>query len=839
MMFISFMRTIILISISIFSLFILSTISDDIPSDYPDENPEIHFNKLSRKANSIHRSNTLKNINQSSLSRTGRDVVVVVRDAGMVGPHIDFKGRITNISNSSGFPDHHEDLVAGCIGGAGNLNPIVEGMAPHASIFTVQYNPRFDRIDTTLGLHKYHGAVISNTSYGDQSALCSGGYNQNAHNVDKQLFENPTLMHVFASGNSGGTDCGNGYGTEFGNLEGGHLTAKNGITVGSVTPFGTLSGFSSRGPTQDKRLKPDLLAMGQDYMTTFPPHDFRTIQGTSFSSPAVAGIMAQLYQGYKDLNQGANPPSALIKSVMCNTAEDLGNSGPDYKHGFGLVNAKRAYESLVNSQYLMDSLQVLASNSHNLQIPAGISEVRVMLYWPDKEATAGSTKGLITDLDLSLTDTSSNQYLPLVLDPSPNTISLNRPAQPGVDTLNNIEQVVIKNPQAGTYQIHVTGADMPVGKTGYYLTWFFFEDEIEVTFPYGNESFTPQEDVIIRWDAYSDTGTFDVDYTLNNGQSWTSIASGVNGALRYQSWQTPNQVSGQVRIRVSRGGQVSESKENFTIIKTPSNLQFARVCQDFVTLTWGAVPGATDYDIFVLGEMYMDSVGTTSNTFFEPKIRYQKENWFSVRARGTNGIVGRRAIAVVQDSGVLVNCAGVAPTALFGIDTILCDSQVVYLNDSSIKSPDVWTWEVSPSAGVSFIQKTTNSSSNPVLSFTDTGIYEITLIVVNQFGRDTISKTAHIKNCSVSINDPINNLSIKVSPNPTIGKIRLQINDRHASSYHVQIVDIHGKQFYYQELIDSGNYVDETFDFHHLPSGIYFLRVFDGKSSQTIKLVFK
>ncbi len=798
---------------------------------------EHHAFKLSEKSNSIHRSNVIKGMGNIASRVTGEGVKVMIRDEGTIGPHIDFKGRVTNLISRSGGPDHHEDLIAGCIAGAGNLDPTISGMAPHALLFAVTYTDHFSGLDTTLGMHKYQNVMISNSSYGDLTAPCNGDYNQFASTVDKQLFENPSLMHVFAGGNEGNEDCG--YVRGFGNMAGGHLIAKNAIAVGSVSPLSVVSWFSSRGPGKDKRLKPDLVAMGEDYNTTFPPNTYDVAVGTSFAAPAVAGIMAQLYQAYKELHSGINPPSALIKALMCNTAEDLGNPGPDYKHGFGLVHAGRAYESLKNQQYLSDSLQVSATHTHNLQIPAGISEARIMLYWPDKEGMPGAAKTLITDLDVSLTDTANQTYLPLVLDPTPNLTNLNRNAQPGIDTLNNIEQIVLKNPQAGSYQIHVDGTSMPVGKTGYYLSWFFFKDELQVTFPYGGEAFAPQEDVIIRWDAYSDTGTFDVDYSLNNGRNWTSIATGVNGALRYQLWQTPAQISGQARIRVTRGTQTSESQQNFTIIESPDNLQFARVCQDFVSLTWDAVTGATSYDVFVLGEKYMDSVGSTSNTFFEPKIRYQNENWFSVRARGDSGIVGRRAIAVKQNPGILLNCAGVAPTALFSVDTVICDSQFVFLRDHSLKSPDNWSWSVSPAQGVSYIQNTSNSSRHPILSFVDTGTYQISLQVASQFGMDSSTQTVLIKSCNTPIENDFGKTAISVFPNPNNGVFRLKIEGKAPATYQIELIDLQGKSVHRFQLTSSGNRVDQTFDFSHLVAGIYFMRIDDGRQRQVVKVVKK
>ncbi len=788
---------------------------------------------IARGQIALHKANLINNHLDEGLRFGGSGVKVLVRDEGFIGPHIDFKNRVTSNSNlPSGAPDHHEDVVTGCIGGGGNLDPMIIGLAPEAIIHVIRYSRNFN--DSTLYFHKNKGFLITNSSWGEN---CNEGYTNRSATVDKQLFENPILMHVFSAGNAGVSDCGYGAGPGYGNIEGGHLAAKNAIAVGSVSVLSFLSGFSSRGPTADKRLKPDMLAMGEDYQTTFPPNTYQTRNGTSYAAPAVAGIMAQLYQAYKEMHNGTNPPSALIKAIMCNTAEDLGNPGPDYSHGFGLVHAGRAYESLRDRQYIADSLPQLGSHSHNLTIPTGISEARIMLYWPDKEAAPGATKALVNDLDITLTDSAGTVFQPLVLDPTPILARLRANAVPGTDTLNNIEQIVLKNPAPGTYQIHVNGSIMPLGKVGYYLTYYFFKDTLQLTFPLGGEAFRPSEDLILRWDAYSDTGAFDIDYTLDDGRSWTPIASNVSGALRYQTWQTPAQISGQARVRVRRGPQSSESRANFTLIETPINIQFARVCQDFISLTWDAVPGATAYDIYVLGEKYMDSVGTTTNTFFEPNIRYQNENWFSVRARGDSGIVGRRAIAVKQDAGMLMSCAGVAPTANFILDTVLCDSQWVFLQDLSLKSPDSWEWQVSPAAGISFVQQTSDTSSNPILSFADTGTYQVTLKVVNQFGVDSVTQALHFTGCSVAIERPLKQVTVEVSPNPTSDRLRLRLTGRLKPVYQVELIDMLGKRVLSHRLTRQGNMLEAELQLQDLPAGIYFLSVEDGVTRQVLKVV--
>jgi len=89
----------------------------------------------------LHRANLINNsLGDSSSRLTGKNVKILVRDEGFVGPHIDFKNRVTSSSNlPSGAPDHHEDVVTGCIAGAGNLDPLILGLAPESNIHAIRY----------------------------------------------------------------------------------------------------------------------------------------------------------------------------------------------------------------------------------------------------------------------------------------------------------------------------------------------------------------------------------------------------------------------------------------------------------------------------------------------------------------------------------------------------------------------------------------------------------------------------------------------------------------------------------------------------------------------------
>ncbi|MBK7697020.1 MAG: S8 family serine peptidase [Saprospiraceae bacterium] len=139
---------------------------------------------------------------------------------------------------------------------------------------------------------------------------------------------------MFSAGNSNNQNCGYGAGNQWGNITGGHKIGKNVLTAANVQINGLIDPSSSRGPTKDGRLKPDVASRGNGQLSTQDGNIYQVGGGTSAASPGVAGTAALLYQAYKNFNKGINPPSALIKATLMNTATDIGTPGPDYVFWF-------------------------------------------------------------------------------------------------------------------------------------------------------------------------------------------------------------------------------------------------------------------------------------------------------------------------------------------------------------------------------------------------------------------------------------------------------------------------------------------------------------------------
>ncbi len=702
---------------------------------YIEEIPDVSVpeNKVER---TNHRSNFLRSYQANGLFYRGDNVTVMMQDDGIIGPHIDFTGR-TDQSNCSGCStsasQSHGDHVAGTIMGAGNLDPATRGMADGVKLLV--YNSSNGNFSAVPALYNSDSLVITSKSYGDG---CNNGYTSLARQLDQQVRQMPALSHVFSAGNSGTQNCGYGAGSGWGNITGGHKSAKNVYAVGNLTKFDVIANSSSRGPSEDGRIKPDICAVGTSVNSTQPDNTYGTKTGTSMACPGVAGVLAQLYDAYRD-DFGSNPHSSLIKACVLNGAEDLGNIGPDYTYGWGRINAKKSYEIFHNNQFIYDSITQGATKNHTITVPAGVKELKVMVYWMDYEASTSAATALVNDIDMQITDPSSTVFLPWLLDPTPNAIILNTPATNGADHLNNMEQIVINNPQTGNYTVNLNGFAIPQGPQKYYLVYSYIFDEITVTYPNGGEPFEPSTSEVVRWDAQKGNGLFTVEYSIDAGVTWNLIGT-TTGDKLYYNWSVPNVLTGKALVRVTQGSISDVSDTVFSIIDVPNNLDFSWSCPDSSKLTWDAVPGAISYEISMLGGKYMDSIGTSSTNNFTVLQPSSSTDWYSVKAIGPDNAISERHIAI-QKSGNEFACLWSTPTALFTLDCYDAgEHYCVTLNNQSVNADATsnYSWYF-PNGTPS-----TSNDMNPTVCFPSAGDYDVALVVDNGFATDSVYLTDNI-----------------------------------------------------------------------------------------------
>jgi hypothetical protein len=578
---------------------------------------------------------------QNGKGLLGKGVSIGIGDDADVSSHIDFSGRLIN--RAYGFANDHGVHVTGTAAGSGLFNPLYRGMAPRATIVSQIYA---GIIYNTPSYITDHGMVLTNNSYHTGELNCPGNsvYDINSRFVDAQTLGYNQLLHVVAAGNDGSYSCA-GFPAGFATVKSGWQCAKNVLTVGAakIDDY-TIAPFSSRGPVKDGRLKPELVANGWAVSSTFPNNNYAWYFGTSMASPQVAGALSLLYERYRQLNGGANPPAALIKAAACNTAEDLGNPGPDFTFGFGLLNARRALEAIEQNRYFTGSLANGAGSTHNISVPAGARRLKVLLYWMDKEGLPNAAVHLVNDLDLTVSGPGGT-VLPLVLDASPAGVNL--PAVPGADHLNNIEQVVIENPANGSYTININGFAVPQGPQQYVVVYEIVNPGVTVEYPYGGETWVPNAVENIRWNAYGNEGnTFTVEYSGNNGASWTVLSNAVPANARSYNWPTgPATPTDSALVRVTRNGTalVGQSSRPFVVLAQPV-VTATTVCDGAVQLNWAAVTNATGYDVMRINGDTMQVIGSTNGLSFVVKgLAAGNTHWLAVRAKTANA-VGRRSV---------------------------------------------------------------------------------------------------------------------------------------------------------------------------------------------------
>lgn len=426
----------------------------------------------------------------------GSGVKVGVWDAGSVrATHRELTGRVT-LQNASAPIDDHATHVAGTIGAAG-ADVSAKGMAPKARIDSYDWNNDYAEATAaaTASAADFSGVCVSNHSYGYNAAIADmGRYENEARTSDALAVSSPYLLSFWAAGN-----------------EQDYLTAKSGfqsitfnalaknvLTVGAVNDAvsggvrqlaaATMSGFSSWGPCDDGRIKPDLVANGVSVYSSVSTGDAAydgTYDGTSMATPSAAGSAALLVQSYQKLF-GQRPSAALLKALLIHTADDLGNPGPDYKFGWGHINVKAAADVLAahkNSAGAPKIFEGALTNSSRSGIHTiswdGVSPIRASLVWIDPAGVAQSaadsrTPNLVHDLDLKVTAPGgATTHLPFVM---PfvgvwTNASFSANATTGRNKTDNVEQVLIARPSApGTYTITIsTAAPLTTASQAYAL----------------------------------------------------------------------------------------------------------------------------------------------------------------------------------------------------------------------------------------------------------------------------------------------------------------------------------------------------------------------------------
>jgi len=426
---------------------------------------------------------------------TGNGVRVGMWDMGYIDTtHGDLVNRIILADNEPLSASEHATKVAGTLGGDGSWSEAAgddplqwRGIATEVEFYSYiieldYYTELESEYDEAINTHYID---LSQNSWGTPTVL--GDYVLESSKYDNIIrgIYGKKIQIIFAAGNE-----------QLGTLDGFHTiaapggTAKNTITVGATrSDNDDIAKYtyekewgSSFGPTDDGRIKPDLMAPGCQFnvyrnryfdksiWTTIPynpNHPYCPSEwycggcGTSMSAPVVSGAIALMLEqfGRGVRPELTNPLPSTLKAILIHTAKDINDFGPDFRSGYGRINVTTAIDIIRDSNNIIveDDVSTGQTDTYIRGVSPGTTELKVTLVWDDEPGTPGALKELINDLDLVLTDPCGIVHYPWLLDH-------NNPANPaatGIDRLNNVEQVYITNPISGIWHIDVTGYSVP------------------------------------------------------------------------------------------------------------------------------------------------------------------------------------------------------------------------------------------------------------------------------------------------------------------------------------------------------------------------------------------
>ncbi len=385
------------------------------------------------------RANTLHTGGVSGLDLDGQDMIVGEWDGGAVrGTHQLLDGRIEQIDGSTDIGDHATHVAGTLVGNGTVVNGAAKGMLPEGTLWAHDWFSDYPEMITAAG----NGLLVSNHSYGSNIQNAPlwrlGYYDNDARGLDNIHYNAPYYLACVSAGNDrqSGVNPGDGgfdYLTDM-------STAKNALTVAATFEVlnytgpssVAMSGFSSWGPTDDGRVKPDISGKGVNMYSSVAGTNsaYANYSGTSMSSPNVAGSIVLLQQYYNQLN-GSFMKGATLRGLAIHTADETGSAdGPDYRFGWGLLNVQRGAEVIGgadDSSFIIEE-SIASGETLVFSVSANGTEPLVgTVAWTDPPGTPlpanatsldDPTPMLVNDVDFRLISAAGVEAFPWRLDPS-------------------------------------------------------------------------------------------------------------------------------------------------------------------------------------------------------------------------------------------------------------------------------------------------------------------------------------------------------------------------------------------------------------------------------------
>jgi subtilisin-like proprotein convertase family protein len=580
------------------------------------------------------RANHLNTGGSLGLNLNGQGLTVREWDGGNVRTtHNAFGGRVTVVDDpANAMTISHATHVCGTLV-AGPSPGTVKGMAWQANARTFNWTDD----DAEAISEAQLGMLVSNHSYGTPitsngatiPASFVGSYSGDAAIWDDIAYNAPYFLAVMSAGNDGDNENNAeplSYG--FDKLVG-NKTAKNNLVVascadvavandGSVNPANiNISDFSSEGPTDDLRIKPDITGNGENLTSTNNTSNTSTlaISGTSMASPNVAGTLILVQQHYKNVTNSFMR-AATLKGLACNTADDAGETGPDPIFGWGLLNAKKAVETINNNGL---SSWISEENLNNNQVysmtvnsPGGIP-LMASITWTDVPGESQNlfandpTPALVNDLDIRITRNNTTSFPWRLIDPASPAIRLEDNA------VDNVEQVKIDSPTAGQYTITVSHKrNLVTGNQKYSLVITGLSSAFAINSTSDNLSICSDQNAVFTYNytqVGSGTTTFSaVDLPSGATASFSPPTLSANGTVTMTITGLSNITPNEYFIGI-KGTSTTDTETRYkslrvyngtfqqVVLQSPTNGQQA--LSPTTNLNWAAQPNAQNYRVQV------------------------------------------------------------------------------------------------------------------------------------------------------------------------------------------------------------------------------------------------
>ncbi len=774
------------------------------------------------------RTNFLNSGGNLGLELDGQGMIGYVWDGGHARvTHLEYDGSggsnrvsVEDASSEGGVRlNFHAAHVTGTVCASG-VTAAAKGMAPKAKVRGYMWNN--DVSEATKAASE--GMLLSNHSYGFRSDgvpdYYFGAYIEDSRDWDRVMYNAPNYLMVVAAGNDGSSNYNasplNPSFPKFDKLTG-HSVSKNNLVVANaqdatIDAAGNLVGVvinssSSQGPTDDLRIKPDIAGNGTGVYSTYQNSDtaYSSISGTSMASPNVMGSLLLLQQHHKNL-KGSFMRSATLRGLALHTADDAGAVGPDAVFGWGLLNAKKAAETLskAGTSSIVNELNLKPGETYTINVNSdGINKLYASICWTDPAAAAVSTLNsntarLVNDLDIRITKAGS-PFLPWRL------TGVNTNGK-GDNTRDNFERVDVDN-ASGQYTITIThkGTSLTGGSQNYSLivTGVTTNNIVcNATIPSNVVSSSiSQTGATVSWNTVAGA-SYEYRYKTNAATTWTTATavtttatlSGLTASTTYQ-----------FQVKSICSNSSSSEYSNVVSFTTLSNQ---------VTPVNYCVSGSSNTDDERIARVQIGTINNITTT------GGGYENYTSISTNVRKGVSNTITITPVWR------------------DVIYSEAYSVWVDynsdgDFTDAGEQVWTRSATKASTVSGVFTVPNSVSNGPkrmrVSMKYNGIPTSCEIFTYGQTEDYTLNVTSGDGSLVGLRASNDLAEFNLYPSPA--KDILTVGGVSGDSSFFQIFDLKG------QLLKSGNMIQNTVNVSDLSSGIYIFEALDGEQKHVKKFV--